>query len=63
MEFREELLRIMEKNSRMNTKELAVLLGVSEEAAIKILSRNLGPSWAEVDGAKNSRSTHGGSAV
>ena len=37
MEFREELLRIMEKNSRMNTKELAVLLGVSEEAAINEL--------------------------
>ena len=27
----------MEKNSRMNTKELAVLLGVSEEAAINEL--------------------------
>ena len=37
MEFREELLRIMEKNSHMNTKELAVLLGVSEEAAINEL--------------------------
>ena len=32
MEFREELLRIIEKNSRMNTKELAVLLGVTEDA-------------------------------
>ena len=32
MEFREELLRIIEKNSRIGTKELAVLLGVTEEA-------------------------------
>ena len=32
MEFREELLRIIEKNSRMSAKELAVILGVSEEA-------------------------------
>ena len=32
MEFREELLRIIEKNSRMDVKELAVILGVTEEA-------------------------------
>ena len=31
MEFREELLRIIEKNSRIDTKELAVLLGVTED--------------------------------
>ena len=31
MEFREELLRIIEKNSRMNTRELAVILGVAED--------------------------------
>ena len=31
MEFREELLRIIEKNSRIGTKELAVLLGVNED--------------------------------
>ena len=32
MEVREELLRIIEKNSRIGTKELAVLLGVTEDA-------------------------------
>ena len=32
MEFREELLRIIEKNSRIGTKELAILLGVTEDA-------------------------------
>ena len=32
MEFREELLRIIEKNSRIGTKELAVLLGVTEDS-------------------------------
>ena len=32
MEFREELLRIIEKNSSIDTKELAVLLGVTEDA-------------------------------
>ena len=31
MEFREERLRIIEKNSRIDTKELAVLLGVTED--------------------------------
>lgn len=31
MEFREELLRIIEKNSRIGTKELAALLGVNED--------------------------------
>jgi len=37
MEFREELLRIIEKNSRMSAKELAVILGVSEEAVTEEL--------------------------
>ena len=37
MEFREELLRIIEKNSRMNTKELAVILGVSEDVVAEEL--------------------------
>ena len=32
MEFREELLRIIEKNSHIGTKELAVLLGVTEDS-------------------------------
>ena len=37
MEFREELLRIIEKNSRMNTKELAVILGVAEDVVAEEL--------------------------
>lgn len=37
MEFREELLRIIEKNSRMSAKELAVILGVPEEAVTEEL--------------------------
>jgi DNA-binding Lrp family transcriptional regulator len=37
MEFKEELLRIIEKNSRMNTKELAVILGVAEDVVAEEL--------------------------
>ncbi len=37
MEFREELLRIIEKNSRIDTKELAVIMGVTEESVIEEL--------------------------
>ena len=35
--MREELLRIIEKNSRMNLKELAVILGVEETDVINEL--------------------------
>lgn len=39
MDAREEMLRILEKNSRISLKDLAVLLGVTEVEAANELSR------------------------
>lgn len=37
--MREQLLRIIEKNSRIDLKELAVILGVEEAAIIEELQK------------------------
>ena len=42
--MREELLLIIEKNSRIDIKELAVILGVSQEDVLNELQQTFGIS-------------------